>query len=249
MTLTRILKAEALKIKNTLAFWLAILVPLAVVVLQFLIFADRGYPYETVDNMWEPYILQTLNWWTLLMLPLFITLLTALTAGLEHNNHMWKKLFALPVPRWMMYATKQFSSMLLIGISWLALLAFILLSGYLLQGLNPELGFGRVPLLDTLKWISVCYIASWLLISIHTFISLRWKSFVVASAVGIVMTVAGMAVINSDYGPYYPWTLTAMVLINIRDNFPYLNLVLVGAAGGVLTALIGGWRFLRHDVL
>jgi hypothetical protein len=44
-----------------------------------------------------------LDLWATLMMPLFITIETALIAGLEHSENQWKNLLAFPIPRWTIY--------------------------------------------------------------------------------------------------------------------------------------------------
>ena len=132
------------------------------------------------------------------MLPLFITLETALIGGLEHSGNNWKHLFAQPVPRSTIYTAKLASGMALIGISQLMLFLYILLSGWLLGILKPEAGLGAAPPAgDILGYAAIAYAASWLLISLHTYVGIRWKNFVVAMSFGIAMTVAGFLILNS----------------------------------------------------
>lgn len=250
MTLIRVLGAEWLKMRNTLAFWLALIIPIAMTVLQFFMFLDRGPVYADPDqSIWTYLVMQTMNFWTLLMVPLFVTLQTALVAGLEHNNQMWKKLFALPVPRWMVYGAKQISSTAIIMLSWIILIASTVFSGLLLHQLRPEYGLEAIiPWSEFLPIVGLSLLSCWLLIALHTFISLRWPSFVVSSAFGIVMTVLGVAVINSKYGPYYPWIISALVINQHRSGLDYLTPLLVGTLGGLAMTVIGGWFFLRRDV-
>ena len=150
--------------------------------------------------------------WALLMLPLFVTLETALVAQWEHRVRQWKHLFALPVPRGTLYAAKQLAGMFLIGLSSLALVAMIVLTGLGFRLLVPGLGFeAPIPLADFLKFVGIMFLGAWPLMAIQTWVAQRWSSFTVASAVGIVLTIAGVAVVQSDYGPYYPTTLPIIV--------------------------------------
>ena len=63
---------------------------------------------------------------------------------------------------------------------------------------------GPVPWGSPLLRCAVIYLSSWLAISLQTWVSLRWRSFVVAVYVGIALTVAGMFVVNADWGTIYP---------------------------------------------
>ena len=137
------LKAEALKMKRTLVLWLAFLAPLVVVVFILVGYLDRGKEWlgTGLENAWIEFAQSVDIFWALLMLPLFITLQTALLAGLEHQSEQWKHLYALPVPRWTVVAAKQAVTAALIGLSHLMLICLTLLGGWLLWLLRPGLGF------------------------------------------------------------------------------------------------------------
>jgi len=110
MTLTRALRAEALKMKRTIALKMVVLAPVAVVLLT--LFMASQAPSGTlrrggiVVNPWLALSRVNLQFWGLLMLPLYVALQTALIAGLDHADSQWKALFARPVPRWTIYVAK-----------------------------------------------------------------------------------------------------------------------------------------------
>jgi hypothetical protein len=136
MALVQALRAEALKLRRTLALWMALLAPLLIEVLDFILYFQRGYIRHDVENPWLWLGQQTLVYWSLLMLPLIITLQTALLANVEHSNQQWKHLFVLPTPRGAIYAAKQIAAMVLVGFSTLSLLALTVLNGLLLRSLE-----------------------------------------------------------------------------------------------------------------
>ena len=123
------LRAEALKIKRSLALWLALVAPLAVAGYCILIFVTEDDEFFTsaTFSAWIDFSNLATIFWALLMLPLFVTLQSALLAGLEHRNDQWKYLYALPLPRWTIYGAKQVGVVVLMALSHLALLDSILL--------------------------------------------------------------------------------------------------------------------------
>ena len=251
MTIVRALNAERLKTRRTLAFRLAIVIPAAIAGLQFFVFYRSGVrPMFEDQAPWTLFTQQTLVIWSLLMLPLFVTLETALVSGLEHNNHQWKHLFALPIPRKAVYAAKQIAGMALIGLSMLCLAAFTVLAGLLLRVLKPGWGFEAPPPWGTfLLHCAIVYLSSWLLISLHTWVGLRWQSFVVASAVGITMTVAGVIVINAEWGGFYPWALPGVIANGFSKGLEHPAELTFGCLGGIVAALAGGWAFTAIIIL
>ena len=252
MAILRALHAERLKTKRTLALWLAPLAPLVIIALQMAVVFQQQKYYKAKDiaNAWIDYGQQTVFLWAILMLPLFITLETALLAHLEHGNGQWKHLFALPIPRGAIYAAKQVSSMAIIGLSMAALYATIILSGLALRELTPGLGFeAPVPWWDLFRYIALSYLASWLILSIHTWVGLRWSSFVVASATGIAAMVIAVLMFQSDWAQWYPWTWPGVVANGVEAGEEVGTQLLIGSLGGLGAALLGAWDVVRRDVL
>ncbi|MBN1660240.1 MAG: ABC transporter permease [Anaerolineae bacterium] len=252
MELLRALHAERLKLKRTLAFWLAPIAPLVIVALQMAVVLDSAdlMRQNLPADPWGEYGGQVVFLWTMLMLPLFITLETALLANLEHANAQWKHLFALPVRRGAIYAAKQVAAFVLIGISMAALYILLVGSGLLIRGIVPGLGLETpVPWLALLRHVGLAFVASWLILAIHTWIAFRWHSFVVASATGIVAMVVAVFIFRSDtWNAWYPWTLPGLVAASLEEGLMPVRELLLGGLGGVAVALLGGWEVTRRDV-
>lgn len=252
MAIVRALRAEQLKLKRTLALWLVPLAPLVIIALQVAIILESKEHYQQQDiaQAWTKYGGQIVFLWTMLMLPLFITLETALLSNLEHGSQQWKHLFALPIPRWTIYAAKQVSGMFIIGLSMVSLYVLLVLSGLGLRLLTPGLGFeAPVPWGEFIQYVALAYLASWLIISIHTWVGLRWHSFVVASSVGIMAMVVAVFLFRSDWAQWYPWTFPGLVAYGLEEGADVLPQLLAGALGGLVAAVLGGWDVVRRDVL
>src|SRR5205809_6202072 len=82
------------------------------------------------------------------MMPLYITLETALIAGLDRSENQWKSLLARPVPRWTLYVAKLIVIVAMTAASTLALPCGILMAGAILPRLQPQCGYAFVPRLD-----------------------------------------------------------------------------------------------------
>ena len=251
ITLSRALSAEVLKTKRTLTLGLAFLAPLAVAFLEFVMHMQMGErAMQPGAEAWISLSQHSLILWTLLMLPLFVTLETGLLSALEHNNKTWKQLYALPLPRWVVYAAKQIIGMGLIGLSMAVMVAMIVGVGLPLSVFKPTLGFSDpIPWPTIIQTYLLTYLASWLIISLHLWVSAHWPSFVVAMGVGIVATVAGVLVIESDWARVYPWTLPGLVAINFMEGDAVTAELALGIVGGIVAALAAGWEATRHDVL
>jgi hypothetical protein len=251
-SLTPTLSTELIKMKRTLGFWLALLAPLVVAGLEFLVMASQGEAMMDFANgePWLWHMKFTLTLWGLFVLPLFVTLETALLAGWEHSNSTWKVLYSQPTPRWMVTAAKQFSSLVLLWISHVFLGVSVIGTGLLLHLMNPALGLDSpVPWLEMLGYCLLIFLLSWLIIAIHSFISLRWSSFVVAMAVGIVGTMSGVFFIRSEeYAPFYPWAMQGLIANKLLDDGWPLAQLIWGIGGGLLVFVISNWYLSQRDV-
>lgn len=245
------LAAETLKAKRTLALRLAFIAPLLIVLLEFLVFWRQGARLNTSGRpAWVFLTQNSLLLWDLLMVPLFVTLETALLGGLEHANKNWKHLFTLPVSRGAIYGAKQVVAIGLLGLSTLVLWIGIAATGLVFRVFKPHIGFDApVPLWRILQFALLSFICSWLIIALHTWIAMHWSSFVVAMGVGVAATVAAVIVLQSDYNVYYPWTLPAVVTRAAIEGQLKPIALACGTAGGLVLAVLGGLDVTRRDVL
>ena len=249
--LLRAMSAELLKTKRTLAFWMTLVTPAVVCILQFLILMRYAGDYgRQSGDAWLSTGQNVFGLWAILALPLFVTLETALLAQVEHSEKHWKHLFALPIPRWSVYAAKWLTGAYLLLLGQVFLGAFIVVTGLLARVLKPEMGFGpTIPLGWMAQVLGQMYLIALLMHSIHTWISLHFRSFTVAVGVGMAAAVSNIILINAEEGPrYFPWALAVNALP--QNEGAMLGYALaVGIAGGVLLAFLGGWEVTRRDVL
>src|SRR5262245_65854606 len=128
MSLIRVLHAETLKLKRTLAFRMIFVAPLLVATLQFFVVWNQRR-FNANFDLWEMMPKATLSVWAVFMLPLLITLETALINGVEHGEKQWKHILALPIQRHAVYATKILIAQALAGASTLIVLSVHVLIG------------------------------------------------------------------------------------------------------------------------
>ena len=206
--------------------------------------------YRAGGDGWMTLIDHTTMMWLLLLLPLFVTLEMGLLGALEHNNKTWKQLYALPLPRWAIYLAKQIIGMGIIGLSMLILGLMTVGVGLIGRIFLPELGFDApIPWTALTQNLSLAYLAAWLMISIHIWVSLRSSSFVLAMAAGIVPTVCGVMLINSKWVDFDPWAMPGVVSHGLIEALPYTLALTLGLLGGIVVACLGCWETTRQDVL
>lgn len=250
----RALRAELLKLKNTLALWMVLASPLtiaALLVLEMILIAHRSPASATTVTpaiAWQGLGTAMFSLWCLIMLPLFVTLQTALLAGLEHGNNQWKHLLALPIPRSAHYLAKLTILVLMVVCAYLILLCLTPVAGWILMYAVPSSGLTGTPILGSLiRPILASLAASFLIMSAQTWIALRWPSFTIAVSVGIIATVIGLIAGQSHFGMYFPWTLPVQAFAG--DGSPALAAVYFGLVGGCVVGILGLIDFLRRDCI
>lgn len=245
--LPAVILTEYLKLRRTLALRMTVL-PLVVVFLYFLlgIFGTSSLVRQNPD-VWSSLARNTVSLWTILMLPLFITLETSLLAGLEHTDRNWKYLLTMPVPRWTVYVSKFFVALTLVCLAHVVLFCGTMVSGLLLRALAPELKLGALPM-HLVAWpLAQISVAVVMAVAIQHWVSLRWPSFIAAMGFGMCAMVIGFLAVNSqEYGPWFPWSLTLHTL-SPRGTF-VIHPTLYSAIGAVMVTVLGAWQFSRRDV-
>ena len=249
--LSRALRAETLKLRGTLALHLCVIAPAIVVllvVLQMLVSGGRGGDRSAAEA-WQFFAQGILVLWAFLMLPLFVTLQSALLAGLEHNERQWKHLLALPVPRHVHYVAKLLVLAAIVVAATSVLVLLIVLAGSLLAAFAGDqfrIG-GAPPWLFLASRAGATVGAAWFIVALHTWIAIRWSSFTVAVSVGMTATVMGFLIGQSPkYGHLYPWTMPMQVLGGEGEKIPFV--LCAGLVGGSIVALLGLWDYLRRDM-
>lgn len=250
-SLLRALSAETLKLRGTLAAWMCLVAPATVATLYVLQMASMDWsnrPAMPAADAWTMYAQSVLALWSILMLPLFVTLEAALLAGLEHGNQQWKHLLALPLPRGVHYLAKSVALAVLVAMSMLVLCAAIPLGGWALTVLQPRMGISGPPPMALIAGAAAqVFCASLLMVALQAWIALRWRSFTVAVASGMTATVMGFLVGQSErFGHLYPWAMPLQVLASGQAHLAFV--MVAGVGGGLLVTALATWEFSRREV-
>lgn len=244
MTFFRVLHAEMLKLKRTLAFRMVFVAPVLVVTLIFFILYEKK-EFKPDFDLWDSVLKIALNFWAVFMMPLLITLETALISGLEHGEKQWKHILALPVTRRSVYLVKLLAVHILILTSMTVLIVLAILVGFVFMKIRPVLANSGMPPWGWIfKYASYVWLASWLIMAIHTWISVRWASFTVTLGAGIGGTFFALFAASAKFGKYYPWLLPVNVFMDGRLKMA----LLIGIIGGIVATVLGCWDFVRRDV-
>jgi hypothetical protein len=238
--------------KRTLALWLTLLTPAALVFLEIAGATQNQGRLSSLSpdiNRWALLFEDLFSVWVILIFPLFITLETALLGQVEHGNHTWKLVHTQPVPRWVTLAAKQIWGLGLVALGMLALIALTLIGGTLLDILMPELAFEPpIPWKEMFTQVGIAFLASGIILAIHTWIALRSHSFVVASAIGIGMTIAGLILAGLEWTEYFPWTMSGMALNNYYDGTAFGIYLVAGSVGWLALSILSNLEIGRLEI-
>ncbi len=246
----RVLTAEGLKLRRTLAFRLAVLAPLFIVILQFTIELVRGDEESGAPPGTNPlmgFAQGILTFWTIVLLPFCAALIAALLAALEHQGENWKHLLALPVPRTCIFAAKWIAAVGLLSLSSAVLVAAYCLAAGILQAVKPGWSAASWPLPTIIQRAFLGLCATSLLLSIQMWISLRWRSFIPGLAVGVVSLVVNIIILPAGMfaANLFPWCLPAIAM---APHSPHRVLgVAWGLLGGVALGMIACWDLSHQE--
>ncbi len=244
--LMRAVSAESLKLRRTLVLRLAVIAPLFIVLLQLGVYLARGEDVErAATNPVAGFARGIVTLWTLLFLPFWATLAASLCASLDHSSNHWDQLFALPMSRWPVYAAKWIVVFGLVVLSSICLPLFAVAAIEVLKQVRIEWKDAVLPWPLLLNGVSRSCGACLLLISLQCWLSLRWRSFLVALGVGIAGIMSGIILISAPptFLSLYPWTAAAAAA---SPREPLLALVW-GTCGGLAITVVACWHLSVRD--
>lgn len=205
-----LLRAESLKLRRSLILGLALLFPLGLLTVAILVGAIVVKPGDGAS--WRGWMSFTLVPWASFLLPMLVCLLSTLLLNLEHQNHQWKHLNALPVSRWKHLAAKQ----IILGV--LLLLAHLLLTGFYFGGwalklARPALHL-EAPLLSVAcGLLCLLFLSSWAMASVHTWLASRFPHLGVNLGLGISgVALIAVAANRPWLARCVPWAMPGMGL-------------------------------------
>jgi len=254
--LTIAIQVEVVKLRRTLAFWMMFLAPLGIVALTVLFNVRLAASVSGADkDAWAVMVRDTMGFWVVLMLPMFVALESSLIVQLEHSQKMWKHLFALPSPRWTVYIAKLIVTMFIVAVSIIVLMGGIVLSGWLLQtfGIRPDFQWTTPDpaWAVAVRTAFLVFVLSWGMIALQTYVSMKWSSFIVAMGIGTVGSIMSFVLIRSTtLAQVIPWSLPFNALEPYIKQQTTLELpLLISLLGTLLFTALGLWDLNTKEVI
>ena len=245
------LRSEFYKSRRTLAFWSAVVLPVAICGLVATGYFVNSHKLINTPGMlqWLRYMGAIMNVMGILVLPMFIVFLAYSVNNMEHRSEMWKSLFSLPLNKWSIYGSKYLFAVILNAICLLLFASLIVGSGTLLGILRPELKFQDYSITAIAYELHLkLFLSSLGILSIQFFLSLIWSDFIRPMGIGFIGTIAGIISTNAgwDYAYTLPYAHPALALINNRGTgrIPQVNFLTSETYVSLLVALaafVGGY--------
>jgi hypothetical protein len=235
-----LLRAETIKLRRSLILGLALLFPLGLLMIAILVGFLVIKPADHAT--WRNWMSFTLVPWSNFLLPMMICLLSSLLLNLEHQNHQWKHLHALPIQRWKHFAAKQALLGLLLALSHGLLFLGLWLGGWALRLARPGIHFEApsAPLVASL--LGFILLASWAVAAVHTWLAARFPNLGVNVGIGLggVMFIAVVAR-RPAMARAFPWAMPGCSLSDWMGGpeavSPWVSVGLSVAMGFALLAL------------
>lgn len=255
--LVRELKAEFIKYRGTLVYWLMILCPFAIVFLLFLgmTLGKSNLVAQAVakgKNPWEVLIVVHFRVLGMFFFPLYIAMVNGMIYAREHRHNTWKYLYTLPIPGWSIELSKSVFSLLITFITLIIFSIFIVLSGCLISLIKPSMNFMKFDpmfafnLLMTVKM----FLASFSIWVLHNWLARRFSNFGLNIGVALLGVVsAGLMIQGWQHVKYFLYALPMVTsLDNKHIHTLFTNPVLLSIITGSIAWAISFWDIQRRKV-
>ncbi|MCI0768124.1 ABC transporter permease [Bacillus sp. TL12] len=229
-----LLASEVLKLKRKWVWFLIMIAPIGVIVLQAINFSLR---YDILiekykNNLWGG-LLSNIQSLSLPAILLGITIITSIIAHLEHKSTSWKHLLLLPIEKRKIFIAKFILSFSLLFVS-----CSILFIGSICLGIGLDFGYS-IPWSEVIKISFFPYFSALPILALQLWLSIVYKNQGITLMVGVLGTVLALF---SDSLP--DWIIWKFPLLASQSN----TTTLLGATVGILLILIATFDFVRRDV-
>lgn len=235
---------EFLKLKRTPALYLSLI---GAGLIQFLFFGIRFFktkyfiPAEGV-NPWIGFIQKSFMASSFLLLPLFIILITSLLVQTEFKAKAWKQLLVMPVKKEVLFVSKFITIIGLLFFTFILFNVLLVLNGYLLGWIRPELNFSLfAPDYNLLfKISSKLILVSLSLVCIQYWLSIFIKNFIIPLGIGLVGLITGLILISWKKIVYFPYMHHYLEMSEMTNkmNINHLGPISVLELTGLIVAVL-----------
>lgn len=235
-----IFRAEGRKIKGSAALYLT---PLTVILLLGIVFLAHSLDVHRLavigQNPWPRFFKTAITSYTIILAGPLCVLLCAAVLYIEQRANAWKQLYALPVPRYHILATKIGLLILLMASGILFYCLGLWASGYLLGATFPEYEFNfyQPEANDLIRTGGLIFVSSLGLLGLQLLFGLLFRSIIVSLGIGFFGIIAGFILSTTEAGITY-WIPYAYPLI-VHESAATNAVHQVAIGGGWSPVVIG----------
>ncbi|GAA0068556.1 lantibiotic immunity ABC transporter MutE/EpiE family permease subunit [Clostridium sardiniense] len=227
----KIIQAENLKYKRTFLRKIVIIIPLLIAIYASITLIDFNNDYNYFPQ-------NSINWWTLIFMPVSIALLTVLSSSIEKKSGNYRALKSKNISKLKMWISKN----IVIGFYTLIMTIIAIFISIILYYIKKEL-------IGNLFDIIIAYFTVWLttlaIIPISLFLSELFGTFItiLSSFIGILGT---MFLSTESSWILWPWSWSIRLMCPIMKTNPNGTLLEIGdplldssvIGVGILTSII-----------
>lgn len=241
VSLYRAVLAEGMKLNRSLVLLLAIAPPLMLGLMVVAVVLSR----DTPEN-WTQLAMSGAAIWAYLLMPLTVTALTALMAGIEHGCAGWTWSLAQPVPKVVVFSAKAIVTVSVTALISTGVALGVLGGGHIVQLIEPGLVMeGRPPYALMSSLMMKMWLASLLMTAIQFTVAHAASNFATPVIVGIGGVFVSVVATSSRYGVFFPWLLPVNMLAS--EPARAQQALLTGMAGGIVIFAIACIWLARRD--
>ena len=211
---SRAWSAEHIRLKHTWIWKLAAIAPLFVCAMYFCIFYFEGAHFVKDGPAWDVYFSATSRTVFMLFLPLFIILFTLLNQQLDHQSSMRKLLYTLSTPQWAQMTSQWLYTLMVYTATFAGYLTLLLLSGWLLEQLRPDLNFDQFVSPIYFKALFYGYLASTGILAFQFVLSYFFRNMIIPLSIGMAGFISAMVLLNWEHVIYHPFVYPAFAFMN-----------------------------------
>ena len=196
MSLYTSVQSELIKTKRSASFWLSLIGAGVIPLIFFLAYTIKPEKVKGEQLMmpWESHFFNGWGAFANFLLPMFVILICSQIPQIEFKNNTWKQVFASPQSIGNIFFSKYIAIMLMVLFLFLMFNVFMILAGVIpslfhknLTFLDKPFNWGQLFKLNVRSLVSLLGI-----ISIHYWLSLRFKNFIVAIGLGLGLLVTSL---------------------------------------------------------
>lgn len=239
--LYRAVIAESMKLNRSLVLLLAAAPPLMLGLMVVAVVLSR----DMTEN-WDQIGMSGAAIWAYLLMPLTVTALTALMAGIEHGCAGWTWSLAQPVPKSIIFTAKALVTVAVTALISAGVALAVLGGGHLVQMIDTDMVMeGEPPYAFMAALMVKMWLSSLLMTAIQFTVAHAASSFATPVIVGIGGVFVSVVATSSKYGVFFPWLLPVNMLATDDDRA--LQALLTGSVGGLALFIIACIWLARRD--